>query len=132
MSVVAGPHPVPEPDFRALFESAPGLFLVLNPDFTIVAVSDDYLKATMTRRDELLGRTILEVSAENSNDSHDGGVRHLRASLQQVLADRKPHRMTVQKYEIRRPESEGGGVEERYWSPMNLPVLDRAGNLINI
>jgi PAS domain-containing protein len=30
----------PEPDFRALFEAAPGLYLVLDPDLRIIAVSD--------------------------------------------------------------------------------------------
>ena len=33
------------PDFRSLFESAPGLYLVLTPDLTIVAASDAYLRA---------------------------------------------------------------------------------------
>jgi PAS domain S-box-containing protein len=33
----------------------------------------------------------------------------------------------VQKYDIRRPESEGGGFEVRYWAPLNVPVLDGAG-----
>jgi hypothetical protein len=32
----------PRPDFQALFESAPGLYLVLAPDLKIVAVSDSY------------------------------------------------------------------------------------------
>src|SRR5580765_572242 len=32
--------------------------------------------------------------------------------------------MAVQKYDIRRPDDEGGGFEERYWSPRNTPVLD--------
>jgi PAS domain-containing protein len=40
-----------EPDFRALFESAPGLFVVLTPGMRIVAASDAYLRATMTRRE---------------------------------------------------------------------------------
>src|SRR5439155_17695324 len=31
--------------------------------------------------------------------------------------------MTVQRYDMRRPESEGGGFEERYWSTVNLPVF---------
>jgi signal transduction histidine kinase/DNA-binding response OmpR family regulator len=31
--------------------------------------------------------------------------------------------MAVQKYDIRKPESEGGGFEERYWSPVNTPVF---------
>lgn len=40
--------------------------------------------------------------------------------------------MPIQKYDIRRPESEGGGFEERYWSPVNSPVFDEAGELIYI
>jgi PAS domain S-box-containing protein len=37
--------------------------------------------------------------------------------------------MAVQHYDIRRPASEGGGFEERYWSPLNSPVLDQQGNV---
>lgn len=40
----------PRPDFESLFESAPGLYLVLDPDLVIVAVSNAYLAATRTRR----------------------------------------------------------------------------------
>jgi len=45
----------PSPDFRTLFESPPGLYLVLTPSLVIVAVSEAYLKATMTKRKEILG-----------------------------------------------------------------------------
>ncbi len=31
--------------------------------------------------------------------------------------------MAVQQYDIRRPDAEGGGFEERYWSPVNYPVF---------
>jgi hypothetical protein len=41
---------LPQPDFRALFESAPGLYLALSTDFMIVAVSDAYLLATSRGR----------------------------------------------------------------------------------
>jgi signal transduction histidine kinase/ActR/RegA family two-component response regulator len=37
--------------------------------------------------------------------------------------------MAVQKYDIRRPASEGGGFEERFWSPVNTPVVDERGRL---
>jgi len=40
--------------------------------------------------------------------------------------------MAVQKYDIRRPESEGGGFEERYWSPVNSPVLGADGKIAYI
>jgi signal transduction histidine kinase len=38
--------------------------------------------------------------------------------------------MAVQKYDIRRPEQEGGGFEVRYWSPVNTPIFDVTGRLI--
>jgi hypothetical protein len=44
-----------------LFEAAPGLYLVLAPDLRIVAVSDAYLRATMTSRQAILGRGIFDV-----------------------------------------------------------------------
>jgi signal transduction histidine kinase len=40
--------------------------------------------------------------------------------------------MAVQKYDIRRPEDEGGGFEERYWSPVNSPVCAPDGSLLYI
>ncbi len=123
---------MPEIDYRALFEAVPGLYLVLlpnPPDFTIVAVSDAYLRATMTRRQEILGRGLFEVFPDNPDDPAATGVANLHASLQSVLERRAPHTMAVQKYDIRRPKSEGGGFEVRYWSPVNSPVLGLDGKV---
>ena len=108
---------------RALFESAPGLYLVLTPDLTIVAASDAYLQATMTTRPSIVGRNIFEVFPDNPADPDATGTRNLRASLTRVVQHRRPDTMAVQKYDIRRPDADGGGFEERYWSPVNSPVL---------
>ncbi len=124
--------PLPAPDFRLLFESAPGLYLVLTPALKIVAVSEAYLKATMTKRDEILNRGIFEVFPDNPDDPAATGVRNLKASLDRVLTNRVPDTMAVQKYDIRRPESDGGGFEERYWSPVNSPVLGADGEVAYI
>ncbi len=106
--------------FRALFESLPGLYLVLTPDLKIVAVSDAYLKATMTRREEILGRGLFDVFPDNPDDAGATGVSNLRASLDRVLRTAGPDTMAVQKYDVRRPD---GAFEERFWSPINSPVL---------
>jgi two-component system cell cycle sensor histidine kinase/response regulator CckA len=110
-------------DFQALFQSAPGLYLVLTPDFTIVEVSDAYLRATMTRREEIIGRGVFDVFPDNPEDSAATGERNLRSSLKRVLERRDPDAMPEQRYDIRKPEAEGGGFEERYWSPVNSPVF---------
>ena len=118
------PKPFPAaPDFQTLFQSVPGLYLVLSPDLTIVAASDAYLRATMTQREEILGRGIFEVFPDNPDDPSATGVSNLRASLQRVLQGKRADTMAVQKYDIRKPQSEGGAFEERYWSPVNTPVL---------
>src|SRR5579862_8266903 len=111
------------PDFQTLFQSVPGLYLVLAPDFTIVAVSDAYVRATMTKREEILGRWIFEVFPDNPDDPSATGVSNLRKSLERVLREKVSDTMALQKYDIRKPESEGGGFEERYWSPVNSPVF---------
>lgn len=121
-----------EVDFRALFEGAPGLYLVLDPDLRIVGASDAYLAATMTRRDEIMGRGIFDVFPDNPEDPEATGVRNLSASLDRVRRLKVQDTMAVQKYDIQRPDEEGGGFTERYWSPKNTPVLDRAGELAYI
>jgi signal transduction histidine kinase/CheY-like chemotaxis protein len=123
---------LPSPDFRALFESAPGLYLVLTRDLRIVAASDAYLRATMTTREGILGRDLFDVFPDNPDDPAADGVRNLRASLDRVLENRLGDAMAVQKYDVRRPETEGGGFEERYWSPFNSPVLEATGEVAYI
>ena len=118
-----------EQHFRQLFEAAPGLYLVLLPDFTITAVSDNYLKATMTSRENITGRGIFDVFPDNPDDPEATGVSNLRSSLMHVRDHKETHTMAVQKYDIRRPD---GSFEERFWSPLNKPVLDDEGNLIFI
>ncbi len=108
------------------------LYLVLAPDLAILAVTDAYLHATMTRREDILGRGVFDVFPDNPNDPSATGVRNLRTSLQRVLQDKTSDAMAVQKYDIRKPESEGGGFEERYWSPVNSPVLGPDGKVLYI
>src|SRR4030081_393749 len=98
----------PAPDFRTLFQSAPGLYLVLAPDLRIVAVTDAYLRATMTTREAIVDRGVFEVFPDNPDDPSADGVRNLRASLSRVLHDYVADTMPLQKYDIVRPESEGG------------------------
>jgi signal transduction histidine kinase/CheY-like chemotaxis protein len=117
------------PDFQRLFEGAPGLFLALDPQLKIVAVSTAYLNATLAEREAILNRGIFEAFPDNPDDPAADGVRNLRASLERVLAERRPDTMAVQKYDIRRPD---GTFESRWWSPLNTPVLDADGRVAYI
>lgn len=113
--------------FKAVFEAAPGLFLILKPDLNILAVSDDYLKATMTTRESIIGRYLFDVFPDNPADPKASGVNNLRTSLSTALRTRKEHAMPVQKYDIRRAD---GSFETRCWKPLNRPVLNTAGEVV--
>lgn len=100
------------PDFRLIFQSAPGLFLLLGPDapaFTILDASDAYLRATNTEPDRIVGRGIFDVFPNNPDDPGATGTSNLRASLERALASKEPDTTAAQKYDVRRPASEGSG-----------------------
>ena len=118
-----------ELDYRQLFESAPGQYLVLTPELNIADASEAYLRATMTRREDVVGHNLYDVFPDNPDSSDHSGSRELAASLQRVLRDREPDFLPVQRYDIRRPANAGGGFEVRYWSPCNLPILHSDGRL---
>ena len=115
---------IPEKFLRKLFHSLPDLYLILNPKFEIVEASEAYLKATMVKREDIMGRSMFEVFPDNPYDLRATGTKNLRDSLNRVLSHKISDTMAVQKYDIRRPEKQGGAFEEHYWSPINSPVLD--------
>ena len=109
-----------------VLQNAPDAFLVLTPDLIIEIASDAYLAATFTKREHLIGQYMFDVFPDNPAIADATGVRNLAASFKKVLTDRKPHRMAIQHYDVPRP---GGGFEEKYWSPINTPVLNAAGEV---
>ncbi|MBR0868848.1 response regulator [Bradyrhizobium tropiciagri] len=106
--------------------------MLTSPDFRIVAVTDAYLRATMTERAMIVGRWLFDVFPDNPDDPAADGVRNLRASLERVVQNRRPDTMSVQKYDIRKPDSEGGGFQEKFWSPRNTPVFGHNGQIAYI
>ena len=124
--------PNPAIDFLATFESAPDAYLLLAPDaprFTILAANRERARVTMRRTEDIIGRPLFEAFPDNPDDPSASGVRNLTASLEQVLRTGKPHRMALQKYDIRRPD---GSYEVRYWDPLNSPVVDENGKIVSI
>lgn len=122
---------LPTPDFEKIFDWAPGIFLILLPDapkFTICAANKARLMATMSGPEQI-GKSLFDMFPDNPDDPNATGVQNLKHSLYQVLKTRKSDSMAVQKYDIPGPD---GGFEERYWSPINSPVLDEKGNILYI
>jgi PAS domain S-box-containing protein len=102
---------------QGLFESLPGLFLIFTHELKIVAISNEFLEAIRARREDVIGRGIFEVFPDQPGTE---AIARWRESLERVRQTNAPDTMAVQRYDIRRPD---GVLEQRYWSPMNSPVL---------
>ncbi|WP_225828698.1 SpoIIE family protein phosphatase [Streptomyces naphthomycinicus] len=124
-----GEQPVgDEVDYAALFEATPSPYLVIGSDLTIVGVNAAYCRATGRTRRELLGQYLFDAFPDNPADEDADGVQNLSASLTRVLTTKSPDTMAVQRYDI--PVSgQPGTFEERWWSPVNTPVLGPDGKV---
>src|SRR5258708_5729637 len=125
------PPEQPSAHWQAAFQAAPDPYLLLSPELVILDASDGYLEATMTRREQIVGRSLFEVFPEKPEVAVPDGVRNLRGSVRRVLETKAPDQMPLQKYDIRTPGGDGR-FEERIWSALNTPVLGADGAVVAV
>ena len=122
-------HTDADHSFTRLFQASPAPILVLEadaPKFTIREVNAAYLAASMSARETLVGRGVFEAFPDNPDDPDIHGVSTLRASFERILATGEPDTLPFLKYDVAGPD---GTFEERWWSPVNSPVLNRHGEV---
>ncbi|MEV7617127.1 SpoIIE family protein phosphatase [Streptomyces sp. NPDC089799] len=119
----------PAIDYRAVFHALPGMVALLTPDLVYADANDDFVTNSGYPRGNLIGRYLFDVFPDNPNDPTASGARNLEASLRRVLADEERDTMALQRYDVELPEHPGEW-EERYWSPINAPVLDAEGRVV--
>ena len=114
------------PDYyKRMFENGPSLFMILSPDFHILDCSNAYLKATLTKREQVVGKHLFEIFPDNPEDKNATGTANLRSSLERVLKTKVQDTMAIQKYDVPRPD--GSGFDQKYWSCFNIPVMNETG-----
>lgn len=113
------------------FEATTLAYSLMDADFVILDVNTAFAEATGMARDELVGRQAFEVFPENPVQSDDAPARTMRQSLERVISTRQRDSMHIHRYDIPDPDQPGAFVE-RYWSPVNIPVLDGDGELIAV
>jgi PAS domain S-box-containing protein len=101
----------------AIFESAPIPQLLIrpnDPDFTLLAASDAYLRISGLSRDRIIWQKLSEVFPRC--------IENL-ASLRRVTANQLPDQL---------PATEGSVFGQRVWKARNTPVLDENGRVAYI
>ncbi|PQJ08944.1 hypothetical protein CJD36_021280 [Flavipsychrobacter stenotrophus] len=116
-------------DYINIFEQSSELLVVIDTSCAIVAASDAFLITTRTVRADIVGRDIFDVFPDNPGDMTSNGESILRASFNRVIKNKVSDKLRVVKYDIPKPELEGGGFDVRYWQAVNSPVLDEQNNV---
>jgi len=125
-------RPGPAVDFGLLFRAVPGMYLALDPELTIVAVSDAYARETRMAPADLVGRCVWEALPEDPGSSQPGALTGLRASLERVCRTKTADTMDVQKRFMPPPDAGRGTYEACHFRPVNVPVFDGRGKLCYI
>jgi len=120
-SVLSNPS---QPDFKTVFDLTPGMCLVLDASFNIVAQNEEHARATLTTGRDIIGHGVFEIFPDNPDDSGAAGVSRVRESLLKVLKTRKTDVMPIVRYDV---QPELGRFQTRYWAITNTPVLGPDG-----
>jgi PAS domain S-box-containing protein len=118
-------------DFRA-FECTPGVSVVVtpdSPDYTLVAVSNDFIELTGLKRDAVIGKGHFSFFPKNPDDPNFTGEKNLRASFEFIVKNRIPHELENQRYDFR---GKDGKFNFKYWNVKNVPILNEEGSVAYI
>ncbi|WP_428330061.1 PAS domain-containing protein [Mucilaginibacter sp.] len=101
-----------------IFESLPGNFLLLSPNFQILAASDSYLELLNKTRDNLNGGFLFSFLAEaNLWSSEQNAV--IAESLDRVKQNGTKDELSEICFDT---NEEGIGMQQRYWKIVHKPV----------
>ena len=109
------------PDFALVFARMPGLCLVLDASFVIVAQNDEHLRATQA---SVVGQMVFAAFPDNPDHAGAAGVAKIRDSLLRVLKTRDTDCLPMLRYDVKPP---GAPFETRYWTVTNIPILGEDG-----
>jgi hypothetical protein len=114
-------------DYQAVFQAMPGPMLLLNREFTVLDVNNDYLDATRREKGQVVGQHVLNaVPVDEEHFPSTSG--NMVSSLESVRATGETDKMDLFRYDLEIP-GKPGVFEERYWAVVNAPVIGPEGQV---
>lgn len=111
-----------------VFKFSPAAGIILHaeyPDFRIAEVNEAFLQATNNKMTGLIGKCIFDVLTPDEDDGISGSRKTLKASLDQVMLLKKPHKIPLQKYRVF--NAKNNVDNDRFWSCDTYPLLNEHG-----
>jgi PAS domain S-box-containing protein len=113
-------------DFAALFAQLPSPYMILDSQLRFIDANAAYLEVTGRRREDIVGRFVFDAFPEEGEPRllFEGAFRRALAGEANVITRRE--------FRIARPASEGSGLRNVIWTTHQIPVRDRAGQIIGM
>lgn len=121
---------ITEQDYKDIYDKSPVAKLIVSTDkpaYTILDVNEAYLRETNSKREDLIGRSVFSAFPENPSDLVSRNVERSAFSFGEAIRLKKAHVLENYRYDIPVPGTDK--FEERYWTTVNTPVLDAAGEV---
>ncbi|MFJ7948308.1 PP2C family protein-serine/threonine phosphatase [Streptomyces sp. NPDC096354] len=115
-------------NYEAVFQALPSAVALFTTDLVYVDVNEAFLSTMGRTRDQVVGRSLSDAFPDDPKDPAVTGMRKLQDSLRWVAATGERDAMTLHRYDVERPDRPGVW-EERYWSPVNVPVFGPDGRV---
>jgi PAS domain S-box-containing protein len=114
-------------DNRTIFNAMPGasgLVLPNDPEFTIIASTDEFAAFAGVPKEKFIGSSLFKYFPDNPeapNVSND-----IRKSLDICLSTKKKNQLAAQRYDIAGVD---GTFHEMYWTVIHTPIFDENDNI---
>lgn len=121
-------------EFQSVFDNLPGMYLLLQPDapvYTIISANKAYIQATFTRKEHIVGKPVFTVFPDTPGIDTKESQQLLLNLFDEAIRLKQTNQVNELRYDI--PLNDGtNNFLQRYWRVINTPVLDEAGNVIQI
>lgn len=112
-------------DYERIFQATTTACAILSPDMRILGVNQAYLGASGASREEIVGRGVFDAFPDRPTQAEADFAQNLRGSVERAIATRRPDTMAVFRYDL----PTATGLEKRFWSVINIPVLGVTGEV---
>lgn len=116
----------PQIDFADLFAHLPSPYMILDHELRFIDANAAYLASTGRERGEVMGRFVFDAFPETPERRalfEDAFRRALAGEANSEIRRR---------FDIARPENEGGGLKQIIWTTHQIPVRDTHGAVIGV